>query len=279
MPDTQLRATCYIEKGGVGKTTTCAHIARALVGEHDLEVVAIDLAGQQNDLAMQFGLLEKIETTENPAPISAVFSEQWEFITQNIPDVTERMTFETDVGVDVIPSDPVLEGADNDLANFPVEERFGFLERFVDEELGVYDAVLIDLPGKESNVALNGLAAAEHVVVPVKPGAFEREQLSKLPGILDRIAADTPVDAELRYVLPNAVDERKRIHREFLEHLEETYPELVASTAVPNSADVERTPAVGATVFDMNESDLLSTGTRARDAYATAATELVEVLT
>ncbi len=279
MPDTQLRATCYIEKGGVGKTTTCAHIARALVGEHDLEVVAIDLAGQQNDLAMQFGLLEKVEATEDPAPISAVFSEQWEFITQNIPDVTERMTFETDVGVDVIPSDPGLEGADNDLANFPVEERFGFLERFVDEELGVYDAVLIDLPGKESNVALNGLAAAEHVVVPVKPGAFEREQLSKLPGILDRIAADTPVDAELRYVLPNAVDERKRIHREFLEHLEETYPELVASTAVPNSADVERTPAVGATVFDMNESDLLSTGTRARDAYATAATELVEVLT
>lgn len=279
MPDTQLRATCYIEKGGVGKTTTCAHIARALVGEHDLEVVAIDLAGQQNDLAMQFGLLEKVEATEDPAPISAVFSEQWEFITQNIPDVTERMTFETDVGVDVIPSDPGLEGADNDLANFPVEERFGFLERFVDEELGVYDAVLIDLPGKESNVALNGLAAAEHVVVPVKPGAFEREQLSKLPGILDRIAADTPVDAELRYVLPNAVDERKRIHREFLKHLEETYPELVASTAVPNSADVERTPAVGATVFDMNESDLLSTGTRARDAYATAATELVEVLT
>jgi chromosome partitioning protein len=279
MPDTQLRATCYIEKGGVGKTTTCAHIARALVGEHDLEVVAIDLAGQQNDLAMQFGLLEEVEATEDPAPISAVFSEQWEFITQNIPDVTERMTFETDVGVDVIPSDPGLEGADNDLANFPVEERFGFLERFVDEELGVYDAVLIDLPGKESNVALNGLAAAEHVVVPVKPGAFEREQLSKLPGILDRIAADTPVDAELRYVLPNAVDERKRIHREFLKHLEETYPELVASTAVPNSADVERTPAVGATVFDMNESDLLSTGTRARDAYATAATELVEVLT
>jgi len=168
MPDTQLRATCYIEKGGVGKTTTCAHIARALVGEHDLEVVAIDLAGQQNDLAMQFGLLEEVEATEDPAPISAVFSEQWEFITQNIPDVTERMTFETDVGVDVIPSDPGLEGADNDLANFPVEERFGFLERFVDEELGVYDAVLIDLPGKESNVALNGLAAAEHVVVPVK---------------------------------------------------------------------------------------------------------------
>jgi chromosome partitioning protein len=279
MPDTQLRAACYIEKGGVGKTTTCAHIARALVGEHDLEVIAIDLAGQQNDLAMQFGLLEEVEATEDPAPISAVFSEQWEFITQNIPDVTERMTFETNVGVDVIPSDPGLEGADNDLANFPVEERFGFLERFVDEELGGYDAVLVDLPGKESNVALNGLAAAEHVVVPVKPGAFEREQLSKLPGTLDRIAADTPVDAELRYVLSNAVDERKRIHREFLEHLEETYPELVASTAVPNSADVERTPAVGATVFDMNESDLLSTGTRARDAYATAATELVEVLT
>lgn len=273
----QLTAAFYITKGGVGKTTSCAHIARALACEYDCETLAVDLAGQQNDLAMQFGLLEEIEATEEPAPVSAVFSDNWEFIRQNIVDVVDRMTYDAGGNLDVIPSDSGLEGADNDLASVPVEDRFTILREFGAADLAGYDAVLYDLPGKENNIALNGLAAAEHVVTPIKPGAFEREQLAKLPTVLERIAGDTPVDADLRYVLPNAVDRRKTVHREFLDHLSETYPDRLSTAVVPNSADVEAAPSEGCTVFEMP--DLYDTGERARDAYATAAAELLERLT
>ena len=56
---------------GVGdnhKTTSYAHIARALAREYDCETLVVDLAGQQNDLAMQFGLLDEIQATDEPAP-------------------------------------------------------------------------------------------------------------------------------------------------------------------------------------------------------------------
>lgn len=109
----QYRIATYASKGGVGKTTTAAHVAASAVQDHGLDTLIIDLAGAQNDIATHYGVAETIETDENNAPISAVFGEQWDIIRDGIDDVVERMVYETDEGVDIIPSDMGLEGADN----------------------------------------------------------------------------------------------------------------------------------------------------------------------
>lgn len=272
MVSDQIRAAMYVEKGGVGKTTSASHLAVALHEEHDLDTLLIDLAGRQNDLATQFGLREATEDID--APISAVFGEQWDFIRSNIDDVVDRMTFATDEGVDVIPSDKGLEGADNDLASVPVEERFEQLRAFIDEDLQEYDAVLLDLPGKESNIAINGLVAAENVVAPLKPGEFELRQLDRLPTILEENAAESSIDPELVMIIPTMVDLRKTLHGEFLAELNDEYPHLVAPSAVNDAADIEDAPAQGRTVFAADDDELYDTGQRARDAYQTNASEL-----
>lgn len=51
------RVTVYISKGGLGKTTTTAHIA-VDASQRGLDVCLVDLAGNQNDAAKQFGLFE-----------------------------------------------------------------------------------------------------------------------------------------------------------------------------------------------------------------------------
>ena len=121
-----LRLATYVEKGGVGKTTSAAHIATAAAQNHGLDVLLIDLAGTQNDLATQFGIGEKVEDPD--APISAIFGENWEFIRENIPDVSNRMVFETSEGPDLIPADSGLTGADQNLANVPKEDRYWKLQ-------------------------------------------------------------------------------------------------------------------------------------------------------
>jgi chromosome partitioning protein len=70
-----MRAAFYVEKGGVGKTTSAAHIAVAAASTHDLNVILLDLAGTQNDLATQFGLTD--EVADPDAPLSAVFGDDW----------------------------------------------------------------------------------------------------------------------------------------------------------------------------------------------------------
>lgn len=259
------RAAFYVEKGGVGKTTSAAHTAVSASQDHGLDVLLIDLAGTQNDLATQFGLTDEVEDVD--APISAVFGDDWEFIRENIPDIVDRMVFETDEGPDLIPSDPGLGGADNNLANVPREERYDKLEKFISEELaGRYDLVLMDLPGKEDNIALNGLFAAENTVAPLKPGAFERAQLAALDEDLQEIAESHDVDPQLTLVFASMVDRRTNLAEEFVDELGEAYPD-VAGEAIPATQNIGNQQAAGRTLFDLEDDELYATGREAREAY------------
>jgi len=182
---TILSAAAYVQKGGVGKTTTAAHVAVAAAQQHDLDVLLIDL--------------------------SAVFGDQWDLIRDGIDDVVDRMTFDTGEGPDLIPSDPGLGAADNNLANVAREERYDRLADFIETDLaGAYDFVLVDLPGKEDNIAISGLYAVEDVIAPLRPGAFERNQLDSLEDDLEAIRDAYPVDPQLAMVLPTMIDRRGR---------------------------------------------------------------------
>ena len=63
------RAAAFLDKGGTGKTTTVAHLAVALE-QLDHNVLIIDLAGKQGDLAKHFGAWS--ETRGEPLPRSSV---------------------------------------------------------------------------------------------------------------------------------------------------------------------------------------------------------------
>jgi chromosome partitioning protein len=266
-------AATYVPKGGVGKTTTAAHIGVAAASEHDLDVLLVDLAGQQNDLATQFGVdaldlddpQDLVDVID--APISAVFGDDWDFIRENIPNVLDRMVFATDEGPDLIPADPGLGGADNNLANVPREERFIKLQQFLDEDVADrYDLVLLDLPGKEDNIALNGLFAARNVIAPLKPGAFERNQLEQLEHDLQVIADEYDVPTALTLVFATMVDHRTTLGEEFVADLEAEYPDA-AGEPIPATQNIGNEQAAGRTLFALDEDALYTSGQRAREAY------------
>ncbi|MBV0926216.1 ParA family protein [Halomicroarcula limicola] len=278
------RAATYVEKGGVGKTTSAAHIA---VAAHNMghEVLLVDLAGTQNDLATQFGLsiVEGDSDTDDgvsiDAPISAVFGDDWEFLRDNIDDLLDRMTFSTDEGPDLIPADPGLGGADNNLANVPLEERYQKLDEFVDDLVAEqYDLVIFDLPGKEDNIALNGLFAARNVVAPLKPGAFERDQLQKLDATLAEISTDLDVDLGLALIIPTIISSQETLSESFIDHVTEEYPEIVGEP-VTKTADIGNNQNAGRTLYAVPDDELYPTGKRAREAYSANTEQLLSQLT
>lgn len=271
-------AAVYVEKGGVGKTTSASHFAVAAATDHDLDVLLIDLAGTQNDLAAAFGILE--ETRDPNAKLSAIFGDNWEFIKSNIDDIVDRMTFDTGEGVDLIPSDSGLAGADNNLASVPLEDRYSILADFLADEIaGRYDIVLMDLPGGENNIALNGLFAAEDTVVPLKPGEFESNQLENLESDLRAIEEDTEGDVTPRVsmVIPTMIDRRTNQSGEFVDTLEAEYPDRVGP-AVSATQDIARLQGEGRTLFAANDDELYDSGQRARHAYREATDQLLSTL-
>lgn len=277
------RAATYVEKGGVGKTTSAAHIA---VAAHNMghEVLLVDLAGTQNDLATHFGLSIVDEETADDgvsidAPISAVFGDDWAFLRDNIDDLLDRMTFPTDEGPDLIPADPGLGGADNNLANVPLEERYQKLDGVVEDLVAdQYDLVIFDLPGKEDNIALNGLFAARNVVAPLKPGAFERDQLQKLDATLEEISADLDVDLGLALIIPTIISSQETLSESFVEYVTEEYPEIVGEP-VTKTADIGNNQNAGRTLFAVPDDELYATGKRAREAYSANTEQLLSRLT
>lgn len=275
-----MRATAYVPKGGVTKTTSIAHIAVVAAQDHGLEVLLIDLAGNQNDLATQFGIADEVVNPD--APISAVFNEDWEFIRENIPDVVDRMVYDTGEGPDLIPADAGLSGADNNLANVPREERYTKLDGFVSEDLAPrYDLVLLDLPGKDDNITLNGLFAAENVIAPLRPGEFEEQQLENLFRELEELRddfdghGDTPdAGPTVELIVPTCIDSRNSYHVEFAEQIQTEYPGL-ANAVVTNSANVGKLQKEGTTLFGAADDELYDTGKRARESYRETTDELL----
>ncbi|RLM32662.1 ParA family protein [Haloarcula sp. Atlit-120R] len=272
------RAATYVEKGGVGKTTSAAHIAVA-AHEQGETVLLVDLAGTQNDLATHFGLDLGEDAERIDAPISAVFGDDWEFLKDNVDDLLDRMTFDTDEGPDLIPADPGLGGADNNLANVPLEDRFDKLDDFVDDLVAPqYDLVIFDLPGKEDNIALNGLFAARDVVAPLKPGAFERDQLRKLDATLDEISDDLDVDLGLTLVIPTIINQSENLSEEFVAYVRGEFPEVVGHP-VTKTADIGNNQDEGRTLYGVSDDELYSTGDRARESYTANTEQLLDSLT
>lgn len=272
------RAATFLDKGGTGKTTSAAHLGVALA-EAGEDVLLIDLAGKQGDLAKHFGVWsevqEDIENDDDWPNISTVFAEEWDQIASKLGDAAvDSLIVETDEGVDLIPAHPGLDSLDADLGNIDdARERYSRLERFLDEYIdGRYDTVLIDLPGLTNNVTYNGLWATRNVVAPVEMGPFESEQATALERDLAKIDDQFGVDVDLAMILPNKVDTRTKLANEYLEGFGEEYEGAIAPEHVPASQDIRNAADEGRTVFALEEPS--TTAERAREAFLDGASAL-----
>lgn len=276
------RISTYLDKGGTGKTTTTAHLGVALqhLGE---EVLLIDLAGKQGDLAKAFGLWTKvqedIEDEEDFPNISSTMEDRWGDIADMIgaEEAVERLVYETEEGVDLIPAHPSLDALDGDLGNVDdPQERYSRLRSFLDDYIDPmpYTFVLLDLPGVANNISYNGLWATENVLAPVQMGPLEIEQARGLESDLEKIREVYDVDVDLAMLVPNLYDRRtsldKEIHEEFLDE----FGSVVAPAKVVASQAVRKATHAGQTLFAVPEDELSKTGREAREAYKENAREL-----
>ncbi len=272
----QLRAASFLDKGGTGKTTTVAHLGVAL-SERGNDVLLIDLAGKQADLAKNFGVWEdyqeRIEAEDDWPNISTVFREQWTRIAKKIDDPLDELVYDTGEGPDLIPAHPGLDGLDTELNDIEeIEERYSRLEEFLDSYVSGYDVVLIDLPGSTNNISYNGLWAAQHVVVPVEAGPFEAQQAETLKSDLERISDRFDVDVELTMLVMNKTDQRTKLSEEFADEYSAAFDGVLAPHEVPRSQDVRNAAVEGRTLYA--ERGLSESAKRALEAFEENAEEL-----
>ncbi|WP_254547246.1 ParA family protein [Halomarina pelagica] len=96
-----LRLASFVDKGGVGKTTAVAHIGVALA-ERGLDVLLVDLAGKQGDLAKQFGMWETVREGRDWPNITTTFQAEWSEIADQVPTAAQELIAATGEGPDLL---------------------------------------------------------------------------------------------------------------------------------------------------------------------------------
>lgn len=172
-------------KGGTGKTTTCTNVAGFLAAA-GARVLVVDVDPQANATA---GL---------GVDVATVKASMVDVLTGGLG--IEHILLETECGVHLAPATLDLVGAEPAL--YAQEHgRVGRLRELLAPVLDRYDHVLIDTPPGAGVLMLNGLAAADEVVVALDPGVFALEDLHTL----DTIFADLAEHAGARPRVDTAI--------------------------------------------------------------------------
>ena len=242
------------QKGGVGKTTTAVNLTAALT-EAGWRVLLCDFDPQANATS-GLGLNKK----------NLKYS-VYDVIINQIP--TEQAIQSTKYG-DVLPSSADLAGAAVELLSIPNPN--GQLKAALERVQDKYDLILIDCPPSLELLTLNGLMAAEGILVPVQCEYYALEGLTDLMSTLRMVKKRLNPRLEIFGVALTMFDGRTNFSTQVAQEVRRHFPGKVYANVIPRNVRLAEAPSHGlpVTVYDRNS--------RGAVAYRAMAEEIMKKL-
>jgi chromosome partitioning protein len=217
------------QKGGVGKTTTTINLAASLVVA-GRRVLLIDLDPQGN-ATMGSGIDKRTVRTTiyqvllGSAPISAA------------------RIHSASGGYDLVPANRELAGAEVEMVD--LAERETRLKSALQEVQAQYDFVLIDCPPALSLLTINGLCAADAVVIPMQCEYYALEGLSDLVQTIKRVKVNLNPGLEIEGLLRTMYDPRNMLAQQVSAQLQQHFGDKVYRTVIPRNIRLAEAPSHG----------------------------------
>jgi chromosome partitioning protein len=218
------------QKGGVAKTTSTLGIAVGL-GERGHRVLAVDL-DPQGALTYSMGVdPDELDETIN------------DVLVRRLP--VEKVVLAREV--DLAPANIDLAGAEAVLMAKTGREYA--LQRALREVDGAYDYVLIDCPPSLGILTINGLTAAQEVVIPLQCEALSHRGVGQLIETMGDIRHFTNPNLEVFGVVPTLFDGRSRHARQVLGDIGSRYDVRVLLPAVRKSIKFAEASQAGRSIL------------------------------
>ncbi|MCP4641402.1 MAG: ParA family protein [bacterium] len=240
------------QKGGVGKTTTAVNLA-ACMAAAGRRVLLIDLDPQGNATsglgvdknALEYSLYDALTGERSLRDVM-------------VPTMLDTLT--------LVPSNKELVGAEVEFVD--VAERDRRLRQCVDQVRDEYDCIYIDSPPSLSLLTVNGLVAADGVIITLQCEYYALEGLSELLHTVKLVRDNLNPGLQLSGVLLTMY-QHTNLSEQVVADVRAHLGDKVFQTVIPRNVTLSEAPSFGKPVIYY---DLKSTGARA---YLALAREVV----
>jgi chromosome partitioning protein len=222
------------QKGGVGKTTTAINLASYLA-KLGRRVLLIDLDPQANATS---GL--GIDYNNAAIGLYEVLLGPQGMKEAAIPGPHGNLH--------VVPANQNLAGANIELVGHP-EREF----RLHNEILNVkndYDYIIIDSPPSLGLLTINGLVAANEILIPVQCEYFALEGLGQLLNTINLIKEHIKPEISILGAVMTMYDERNKLTHDIFNELYRYFPHKIFRTVIPRTAKLAEAPSFGQSILN-----------------------------
>lgn len=240
------------QKGGVGKTTTAINLGASLAA-CERRVLIVDLDPQANATS-GFGLSTNEDNSMYPVLVDGLSL-------RSIVRPTELAT------LFVAPSSVDLVGAEVELSS--ADQREFRLRTALLDVGSEYDYIFVDSPPSLGLLTINGLTAADSVLVPMQCEYFAIEGIAQLLNTIERVRDSLNPDLEIEGIALTMFDERMNLARQVAEEVRGHFGEKVYRTVIPRNVRLGEAPSFGKPII------LYDIRSRGSEAYVNLAKEFI----
>lgn len=243
------------QKGGVGKTTTAVNLTAAL-GAKGYKTLLIDIDPQGNSTS-GFGI-NKRELAKS----------SYNVLIGGCPAREAIIKTEID-NVSVMPSSMDLAGAELELVD--IDKRESKLKTAIAPVKDEFDFILLDCPPSLGLITLNGLCAADSLMVPIQCEFFALEGLAQLISTVRTVKRLYNPYIEIEGVLLTMYDGRLNLTQQVVDEVKKCFPKKVYSTFIPRNVRLSEAPSYGQPVMYYDRSS------KGSSAYSALADEFLKL--